>query len=51
MGRGDIWVAMEEDSVKHILSVLDIKKMIPIVLQLAFSLYIVVRYYISRLHF
>ena len=31
MGRDDIWVAMGEDNVKHILSVLDIKKMIPIV--------------------
>ncbi len=31
MGQGDIWVAAEEDNVKHILSVMDIKKMIPIV--------------------
>ena len=31
MGQGDIWVATEEDDVKHILSVMDIKKMIPIV--------------------
>lgn len=31
MGQGDIWVASEEDNVKHILSVIDIKKMIPIV--------------------
>lgn len=32
MGQGDIWVAAEEDDdVKHILSVMDIKKMIPIV--------------------
>ncbi len=33
MGQGDIWVAAEEDDVKHILSVMDIKKMIPIVLE------------------
>lgn len=31
MGQGDIWVATEADNVKHILSVMDIKKMIPIV--------------------
>ncbi len=31
MGQGDIWVVAEEDDVKHILSVMDIKKMIPIV--------------------
>ena len=31
MGQGDIWVAAEDDVVKHILSVMDIKKMIPIV--------------------
>ena len=31
MAQGDIWVAAEEDDVKHILSVMDIKKMIPIV--------------------
>ena len=31
MGQGDIWVAAEDDDVKHILSVMDIKKMIPIV--------------------
>ena len=31
MGQGDIWVAVEEDDVKHILSVMYIKKMIPIV--------------------
>ena len=31
MGQGDIWVEVEEDDVKHILSVMDIKKMIPIV--------------------
>lgn len=31
MGQGDIWVAAGEDDVKHILSVMDIKKMIPIV--------------------
>lgn len=31
LGQGDIWVAAEEDNVKHILSVMDIKKMIPIV--------------------
>ncbi len=31
MGTNDIWVAMEGDNVKHILSVIDIKKMIPIV--------------------
>lgn len=29
MGQGDIWVEVEEDDVKHILSVMDIKKMIP----------------------
>lgn len=33
MGQGDIWVAAEEDDVNHILSVMDIKKMIPIVLE------------------
>ncbi|MBO5353742.1 MAG: type III toxin-antitoxin system ToxN/AbiQ family toxin [Lachnospiraceae bacterium] len=31
MGQNDIWVAAEQDNVKHILSVMDIKKMIPIV--------------------
>lgn len=31
MGKGDIWVSIDEKSVKHILSVMDIKKMIPIV--------------------
>lgn len=31
MRQGDIWVETEEDGVKHILSVMDIKKMIPIV--------------------
>ena len=31
MGQGDIWVTVEENDVKHILSVIDIKKMIPIV--------------------
>lgn len=31
LGQGDIWMAAEEDNVKHILSVMDIKKMIPIV--------------------
>lgn len=31
MGHGDIWVVLDGDNVKHILSVLDIKKMIPIV--------------------
>lgn len=31
MGQGDIWIAEKEDNVKHILSVIDIKKMIPIV--------------------
>lgn len=31
MRQGDIWVAAEENNVKHILSVKDIKKMIPIV--------------------
>ena len=31
MGESDIWVATEEDRVKHILSVMDIKKMIPVV--------------------
>ena len=31
MGQGDIWVAAEDDGVKHILSVMDIKKKIPIV--------------------
>ena len=31
MGKSDIWVMTEEEGVKHILSVIDIKKMIPIV--------------------
>lgn len=31
MGQGDIWVAAEADNVKHILAVMDIKKMIPVV--------------------
>ena len=31
MRNNDIWIAMEGDSVKHILSVMDVKKMIPIV--------------------
>ena len=31
MGQGDVWVSKEGDNVKHILSVLDIKKMIPII--------------------
>lgn len=31
MGKADIWVDLESDNVKHILSVMDIKKMIPIV--------------------
>lgn len=31
MGKDDIWVPENKDDVKHILSVLDIKKMIPIV--------------------
>ena len=31
MGQGDIWVTAEGDNVKHILSVMDIKKMLPIV--------------------
>ena len=31
MRQRDIWVAAEEDNVKHILSVMDIKKMIPVV--------------------
>lgn len=30
MGKNDIWVSAENDNVKHILSILDIKKMIPI---------------------
>ncbi len=31
MSQGDVWVAAGENTVKHILSVMDIKKMIPIV--------------------
>ena len=31
IGQGDIWVEIDEDNVKHILSVIDIKKMIPVV--------------------
>ena len=31
MGKDDIWVAEDKDNVKHILSVMDIKKMIPII--------------------
>lgn len=31
MGKNEIWVETEPDNVKHILSVIDIKKMIPIV--------------------
>lgn len=31
MRKDDIWVAEDQDNVKHILSVMDIKKMIPIV--------------------
>lgn len=31
MGKDDIWVQESQDEVKHILSVMDIKKMIPIV--------------------
>lgn len=31
MGKDDIWVEVDKENVKHILSVLDIKKMIPIV--------------------
>lgn len=31
MGQNDIWVAAEQDNVKHILAVMDIKKMLPIV--------------------
>lgn len=31
MKKGDIWIRIKDDDVKHILSVLDIKKMIPIV--------------------
>lgn len=31
MSKNDIWVSAENDNVKHILSILDIKKMIPIV--------------------
>lgn len=31
MGKDDIWVAVDKDNVKHILSVMDIKKMIPVV--------------------
>lgn len=31
MGKNDIWVSAGNDNVKHILSILDIKKMIPIV--------------------
>lgn len=31
MKQGDIWVGVDEKNVKHILSVMDIKKMIPIV--------------------
>lgn len=31
MGKDDIWVTVDKDNVKHILSVMDIKKMIPIV--------------------
>ncbi len=31
MGENEIWVETEPDNVKHILSVIDIKKMIPIV--------------------
>lgn len=31
MGHGDIWVSTKNNNVKHILSVMDIKKMIPIV--------------------
>lgn len=31
MGQNDIWVKADEDNVKHILSVIDIKKMIPVI--------------------
>lgn len=31
MGEDDIWVTIAQDNVKHILSVMDIKKMIPVV--------------------
>lgn len=31
MGQKDIWVALDGDNVKHILAVVDVKKMIPIV--------------------
>ena len=31
MGENEIWVETEPDNVKHILSVIDIKKIIPIV--------------------
>lgn len=31
MGKDDIWVAADQDNVKHILSVMDIKKMIPVI--------------------
>lgn len=31
MGQNDIWVNVDEENVKHILSVIDIKKMIPII--------------------
>ena len=31
MGKADIWVEVDKDNVKHILSVMDIKKMIPVV--------------------
>ena len=31
MGQNDIWIDLDNDNVKHILSVMDIKKMIPVV--------------------
>ena len=31
MGKDDIWVTIDQDNVKHILAVMDIKKMIPVV--------------------
>lgn len=31
MGKDDIWVDIGQDKVKHILAVMDIKKMIPII--------------------
>lgn len=31
MGKNDVWVAETQDRVKHILSVIDVKKMIPVI--------------------